>query len=168
MADDDALRAAIPRALQAVTLETERYAESQRSSRGLHRTHVQALAHVVRAEREGTHLTPGGLAGALHLSAAATTALVDRMVQARHVVRVPSAHDRRSVTLEPTDEARHLGWTMFGPLGAAVGDVVDGYTTDELAVVERFLTETADAVRRAHEEPPSPRTHPRDAATTDE
>jgi DNA-binding MarR family transcriptional regulator len=112
---------------------------------GLHQTDVAALGAIAQASSEGAPIGPAKLAETLHLSRPATTALVDRLVAARHVVRHPDPVDRRRTTLELQAEAMELAAAFFGRLGVAYAEVMDRFTPEELSVVESFLGEIVDA-----------------------
>jgi hypothetical protein len=47
--------------------------------------------------------------------------------------------DRRSIHLHFIGSAREVALEFFGPLGRLSGQVMDGFTDDELEVVQRFL-----------------------------
>lgn len=135
--------------LREFTTETDRYIEVRGGHAGLHRTHLHALAHVMDAERRGAAMTPGRLAAALNLSSPATSALLERLESAGHVVRRPTPGDRRSVTLEATRSARNVGGELFGPLAVALREVLTRYSPAELELVSRFLAEATAATTAA-------------------
>ena len=99
------------------------------------------------ADKTGRAMTPGALQRVLGLSSGATTAVIDRLEGLDHAHRDRDTVDRRRVHLRYGEGARALGARYFGPLGAGVSAVLDGFTDAELAVVERFLSEV-DGVRR--------------------
>lgn len=137
--------------LRAFTVETERYVDVRGSQRGLHRTHLHALAHVMGAGGRDGGLTPGELAVALNLSSPATSALLDRLESAGHVVRRPSSTDRRKVTVEMTPQAMGVGREVFEPLARELTAVMEGYDDDQLALVTEFMTAILAATARARE-----------------
>ncbi|MFY0409728.1 MarR family winged helix-turn-helix transcriptional regulator [Solicola sp. PLA-1-18] len=137
--------------LREVTTSTDRFVERRGTARGLHRTHLHALAHVIDASRAGTTMTPGRLASALNLSAPATTALVDRLEAAGHVTRAPSADDRRRVHVAATPTALAMGQELFAPLGQTMMQVVEQFSDDEIDVVARFLRASVEAIDAATE-----------------
>ncbi|MDO9378335.1 MAG: MarR family transcriptional regulator [Nocardioidaceae bacterium] len=144
-------RYAVMMLLREVTTATDRYVERRGTARGLHRTHLHALAHVIDAARTDATMTPGRLASVLNLSAPATTALLDRLEAAGHVTRAPSTSDRRSTHVSATPSAIAMGRDLFGPLGTTMMAVVARYTDDEIAVVSRFLTDSVAAIDAATE-----------------
>lgn len=148
--DDDAAGGVpgVLRGLQRVTSETGRYVDEVAALHGSGRTDLSAVAAVVDAELRGDEHSPGTLARHLGLSSPATSALLDRLERAGHVRRVRSGSDRRRVVVEVTDTARELGRDVFSPLAAELRAVLARYDADELALLERFLGEAADAVGR--------------------
>ena len=89
----------------------------------------------------GAVLTPGRLAQELGLSAAATTALVDRLVRAGLVERVRDLPDRRQVRLQLTAGAQQLGADLLRPWAARIDRAAARLDDDEARVVARFLGE---------------------------
>jgi DNA-binding MarR family transcriptional regulator len=74
------------------------------TSMSVNTTDLQALRFTMRAEP--SEATPRRLADHLGITTAATTTLIDRMVSAGHLERMPNPADRRSVLLVPTERAR--------------------------------------------------------------
>jgi DNA-binding MarR family transcriptional regulator len=106
---------------------------------GLHQTDLAALIHIMDAEAASAPLTPGQLQSALGLSSGATTSVVDRLERQGHARRDRDTVDRRRIHLHFSDSAREVALEFFGPLGRLSGQVMDGFTDDELEVVQRFL-----------------------------
>jgi DNA-binding MarR family transcriptional regulator len=113
---------------------------------GMHTTDLRAVIALLDAERAGVTATPGWLGESLHLNSASVTALLDRLERLGHVRRERDATDRRRVRLTVTPAAIQLGWAFFGPLMARLLDAMEGYRDEELAVIQRFLSETARLV----------------------
>jgi DNA-binding MarR family transcriptional regulator len=133
--------------LREFTTALDRYIDAHGGRQGLHGTDLNALGHVLEASRRGRELSPGQLAAALNLSAPATSALLRRLEGVGHVQRRHSATDRRSVTIEMTDEAREVGREVFAPIGGAIREVVERFSPAEQEVVLRFLDEVVAATR---------------------
>ncbi|GAB3439892.1 hypothetical protein GCM10027517_13730 [Phycicoccus ginsengisoli] len=146
-----ALDAAIIDRLREFTTAMDHYIDAHGGRHGLHRTDLNALAHVMDASRRGEDLGPGELAAALNLSAPATSALLTRLEGVGHVQRRHSETDRRRVSIEMTDAAMHVGREVFAPIGGAIREVIAGFTPHERAVVLRFLTEVVDRTTAAAE-----------------
>ena len=141
--------AAIIDRLRGFTTAMDRYIDVHGGRHGLHRTDLNALAHVMDASARGGELTPGQLASALNLSPPATSALLARLESVGHVRRSHSPTDRRRVAIEMTDEARGVGRDVFAPIGAAVRGVIDELSPAEQEVVLRFLTRAVEAAEES-------------------
>lgn len=138
-------------ALQAFTVEAERYMEVSRRLAGLGHNDVHALSSVVEAGRQGQVMTPGVLRRRLVLSPAATTALVDRLVGQGLLRRAKAKNDGRTVELHATDEAREMGRNMFLALSEEIMECVRGYTPEDQQRLITMMCELTDAARRARE-----------------
>lgn len=136
-------------ALRAFATEMDRYIDTRGGEVGLHRTDLNALAHVLDARRTGEGLSPGDLAARLSLSPPATSALLRRLESVGHVRRTHSEVDRRRVAVEMTDEAMEVAGGIFGPIGATMRETISSYSVAERETVLRFLTDAVDAVERA-------------------
>lgn len=105
----------------------------------LHATDLRALVLLLDADRTQLATTPGWLAAQLGLGSAATTALLDRLERAGHLVRSADPGDRRRVLLRVQEQARYLGWSFFAPLVGRVDAAMADFDADERATVARFL-----------------------------
>lgn len=140
------------RLLQAYAGEAERLSQVFADRHGMHVTDLYALLAVMQADRAGRPLTPGRLGAHLGLSSGATTALIDRLERADHVRRTRDDSDRRRVTLRFGQAADRVGVAFFGPLGAKMDELLDGYEPAELAAARRFLTEAIAMMRTYRDE----------------
>ncbi len=134
--------------LRRLTVELDAVGQRFADEQGLGRTDVRALTALMDATREGRGLTAGGLGAAVDLSSASVTALVDRLERMGHVHRERDEADRRRVVVAVSDEAMAAGRRFFGALQRDLLAAMAGYTADELAVVERFLTEMTEVITR--------------------
>ena len=139
-------------ALQSFTVEAERYMEVTRRLAGLGHNDVHALSAVVEAADRGEVITPGALRRRLVLSPAATTALVDRLVNHGLVRRERMTTDGRTVALHATDKARRMGRDMFVVLSDSIMDSLGGYPPEEVEHFVAMIRELTDAARRAREQ----------------
>lgn len=89
-------------------------------------------------------VTAGDLARASGLSTGATTALIDRLERAGYVRREADPDDRRRVLIRLEREATAPIAALYEPIAHRSGEVWERFTDDELAIVERFLTETLE------------------------
>ncbi len=136
-------------ALQAFTVEAERYMEVTRRLAGLGHNDVHALSAVVEAADQGHVMTPGALRRRLVLSPAATTALVDRLVGHGLLRRERAMTDGRTVELHATEDARRMGREMFMALSEEIMECLSEYTPAETARLISMMHELTDAARRA-------------------
>lgn len=84
----------------------------------------------------------------LGVTSASATVLVDRLVAARHVRRVPHPHDRRRALLEMTPHAETEVRGALDPLITELAAVVDRLDPDEAETVLRFLEDLTDVLVR--------------------
>ena len=136
------------RLLRQLTVETDRFAEVFGETHGMHRTDLNALVVIMDSSRRGEPISPTQLARALHLSASATTAVLDRLEGAGHVYRDRDPSDRRRVGLLVADQALRVGEQFFTPLGTEMSRVWATFTAAERATIERFLTMSIEATVR--------------------
>jgi DNA-binding MarR family transcriptional regulator len=133
------------RLLRQLTVETDRFAEMFGEKQRMHRTDLNALALIMDARWSGEPMSPGRLAEAMHLSASATTSVLDRLEASGHVERVRSAQDRRKVELRVHDKALDLGRAFFVPLNDALTGAWAGFSDADKEVVARFLAASIEA-----------------------
>ena len=141
MADHSAL----VRLLRQLTVESDRFAEIFGEKQRMHRTDLNALAVIMDARWSGVPMSPTRLAEALHLSASATTSVLDRLEASGHVERTRNPHDRRKVELRVADKALELGRDFFGPLDRAFTRAWAQFGDADREVIARFLTASIDA-----------------------
>jgi DNA-binding MarR family transcriptional regulator len=138
--------------LRAISVELELSRAAFARAHGLHDTDVRALIHLLDADRAGLPATPGWLGPRLGLTSPSTTALIDRLESAGHVVRQRSPADRRKVEIRVSDRAVALGWEFFGPLLTGMVRAMRSFGPGELDTVDRFLREVAAAAGGRHAE----------------
>ncbi|TLF77664.1 MarR family winged helix-turn-helix transcriptional regulator [Nocardia cyriacigeorgica] len=125
---------------------------------GLHSTDAEALIEILSAEEHGELLSPARLSERIGLSNPATTALLNRLEVAGHVVRTRENRDRRIVTLRSSPEVHTLADDFFGPLGEQVGAVMARYSSDQLEQFDTFLAELLTAMHTQLDQPTPPGT----------
>ena len=125
--------------LRQINVHSDQFIARLGTEHGLHRTDLNALSHIARAETLGTPLSPGELAERLGIRASATTSVVDRLEAAGHVRRAPHHEDRRRTQLTLRPEARDEVESFFRPLGLEWRTVAAAFSADELDAVLRFL-----------------------------
>jgi DNA-binding MarR family transcriptional regulator len=108
---------------------------------------LQALVAIMSAERGGEPMTPGALRRHLGLSAGGTSLVIDRLERAGQVRRGRDhPTDNRVVYLRYTDHGMATGRAFFGPLGDLTNAVLDGFSSEELSIIHRFVTAAAEAL----------------------
>ncbi|MFC6094639.1 MarR family winged helix-turn-helix transcriptional regulator [Saccharothrix lopnurensis] len=133
------------RLLRQLTVESDRFAELFGERQRMHRTDLNALALIMDARWGGEPMSPSRLAEAMHLSASATTSVLDRLEASGHVERTRSARDRRKVELRVNQKALDLGRAFFTPLNEALTRAWAGFDEAEKEVVARFLAASIEA-----------------------
>ena len=83
-------------------------------------------------------ITPGDLAGILHLHPSTITGIVKRLAAAGFIVRSTDARDARRAVLVPTPKGRALG-IQAGPIERKIGDVLTVLGERDVAVAETVL-----------------------------
>lgn len=129
---------------------------------GLHSTDAEALLEILSAEESGTPISPARLSERIGRSHPATTAVLNRLERAGHVVRTREHADRRVVTLRSGPEVQSLADEFFSPLGVEVGAVMARYSAAELERFQGFLDAMLIATNGHLERPdePAPRALP--------
>ncbi|MEV4894590.1 MarR family transcriptional regulator [Nonomuraea sp. NPDC055795] len=102
-------------------------------------------------------LTSGDLAAGTGLTTGATTRLIDRLEKGGLVRRVPDPADRRKVIVESVARPEGLEQVLAGTR-RRLGEVFEGMTEADRAVLFRYFTQAADAYQAATEELHHPRT----------
>jgi DNA-binding MarR family transcriptional regulator len=148
----DRLREEIVNLMRSYSIEGQHVGHAFAERHGLHPTDLQALIAVMHAEGRGDPLTPGRLGQAIGLSSGATTAAIDRLERAGHLRRTRESTDRRVVHLRYGEPGMALALEFFGPLGKRTDKVMDDFTDEELALVQRFLRGMTDALVDHHAE----------------
>lgn len=141
--------------LRSLVLAVQMYADDVGHHLGLHRSDLMAMNLVSQASARGSSLTPSQVAKSMSLSAAAVTALVDRLERVGHLMRHPDPADRRRVRLDVSQQAQDVSRAMFRPMNDELAEVMSRYSEAELALVSQMLQEFTQAVQRA-QTPDSP------------
>jgi DNA-binding MarR family transcriptional regulator len=112
----------------------------------LHYTDAVALLEIAEAEQRGDPLSPARLSERVSLTSGATTALINRLELAEHVVRTREHSDRRVVTLHTTAHVGALAERYFGPLGARLDAMMAHYPPEQLRQFETFIADLRDTM----------------------
>jgi DNA-binding MarR family transcriptional regulator len=92
-------------------------------------------------------MTAGELAQQTGLAPATVSGLIDRLETKWFVRRVRDTKDRRRVIVEINHERLTGSEEVFGPFMAALAELYDGYTDEELELILDFLNR-ATAIQR--------------------
>ncbi|PSK93674.1 DNA-binding MarR family transcriptional regulator [Murinocardiopsis flavida] len=114
---------------------TRRFADSL----GLHPTDAAALAEILYAEDKGAPLTPSRVSERVSLTSGATTALLNRLERAGHIVRTREHTDRRVVTLRSSKDIEQPARRFFAPLARHLDAMLAQYPPELLEQIEAFL-----------------------------
>jgi DNA-binding MarR family transcriptional regulator len=96
---------------------------------------VAAVVHLARRDR----VTVRELGDELGLNSAGITGLVTRLERDGLARRAPSATDRRALSVRLTPEGRKLAARVAPVLAAMSGQMTEGFSSQEVAIIERFL-----------------------------
>ena len=96
-------------------------------------------------------MTPGELGARTGLTTGPTTRLIDRLEAAGYVRRAPSPEDRRKVIVEPVGKPAGLD-EMMAPARQQIGELLSGYTPQQLEVLFDYFTRATEAYRTAAEQ----------------
>lgn len=95
---------------------------------------------------------PTQLARALHITSAAATAVVDRLVRAGHAVREPHPDDRRRMIIRAMDASRATTMEHVYPMMSMVEGELDKLDERGRAAVLTFLRGTATCLETYRDE----------------
>jgi DNA-binding MarR family transcriptional regulator len=136
-------------AVRALVSQMQQYGDSVGHHIGLHRSDLTAMNLISQAAMRGERMSPSDVARQMSLSAAAVTALVDRLEKVGHLERTPDERDRRRVRLDVSEQATGVSRRMFRPLTEQMVKVLEPYSDEELELVLKVITEMTEAVQHA-------------------
>lgn len=108
----------------------------------INETDFQAMQHLLKLRS----VSPSELSQMLHLTPAATTTVIDRLVAKGHVHRSPHPTDRRRWVISPSDESVQSAMEMLMPMILDVDQAVRGYEEHEQRVIVDFLSGVVDSM----------------------
>ncbi|MEN0103386.1 MAG: MarR family transcriptional regulator [Curtobacterium sp.] len=112
-----------------------------RESLGIGENAMAALRVLVDADAAGRTVNAKQLAERLGITAASTSALVDRLVRTGHVERHPDPTDRRGVILSASGPAMRRALLVIDDLESGPLGVADRLSPEDAAVIVGFLDE---------------------------
>lgn len=98
-------------------------------------------------------MTPGEIASSLCLSTGSVTGVIDRMEAQGLVERTRHPEDRRKVAVRLTEGAERMNAALAPGMRAAMTELHDGYTPEELAVIVDWLGRVGRTLDRLSESP---------------
>jgi DNA-binding MarR family transcriptional regulator len=121
---------------------------------GLGETDMRAIRFVMAAVGRGQGATPHELARHLGISTAATTVLLDRLVTAGHVERVPHPTDGRGKLVVPTPRAYEETRTELRHAHNRMRDIAASVPPSARPALLDFLRALTDMMREETSIPP--------------
>jgi DNA-binding MarR family transcriptional regulator len=97
-------------------------------------------------------ISPTALAGRVGVHLATMTGVLDRLEKGGWISRDRASDDRRAVVLaSPPDRQREI-FAQFGGMNSRMGQILAGYTDDQVDTIIDFLHRAADAGRVSADE----------------
>lgn len=122
--------------------------ESSRSAMNLSAQEMRALQFLVVSSRRGNAATPTMLAKHLRISPASTTKLLNKLERGGHISRRIHPSDRRAFTIDVSPQTEATTQRSVGRQQARRYLASARLSSDERAVVTRFLDELTDGIKK--------------------
>ncbi|WP_336660323.1 MarR family winged helix-turn-helix transcriptional regulator [Leucobacter sp. USHLN153] len=133
-------------ALRQLREAEERLSAASLQYMKLSKVDMRALHFLIVAENSDELPTPGAIASHLGISSASTTKLLDRLERGGHISRERHPEDRRALVIKITPETREAAKRTVGQQQAKRFNAAARLTSDERAVVERFLRDMMEEI----------------------
>lgn len=117
---------------------------------GMHGKDGDGLLLIWRSEIAGTPLSPSELADGLHITRAAASYLVDRLVNLGYVSRQTDPEDRRRAVLRIAESGDMLGHNFVGSMHADLNGVFTDRSNAEIKQFADMLAEFIDQIDGSH------------------
>lgn len=150
--DNEGPQSAALQALRGVITASGRFQAAVARRAGLSQSELRALEHLL-SRASDQPLGPADLSRLLDVSTAASTQIADRLEGRGHLERRPDPGDRRRTQLAVTDSGRAEVIAHLVPMFVELEQWDDGFSEEERAVVERYLTGVHAALDRLAEQP---------------
>lgn len=147
----DAARHRIVFELHRLIFSSSALINSYTSRLGLHGKDGEAVLLVWQAELEDKPLTPSNLAMSLHITRAAASYQVERLVEQGLLQRHSDPADRRRTLLGLGKNAADVGHYFTTPLSESMGELFAGRRPREVQLFTEMLGELADALQTWHQ-----------------
>lgn len=132
-------------ALHAWQEASRTLSEASKRYMKLNDSDMRAIRMMIRAKRQGRIVTPKDIARQVGISSASTTKLVDRLVDAGHLIRLPHPHDRRTMCIEVTEQTSRSAQDTIGRQHARRFAAAATLSPPERSAVIRFLQAMVEA-----------------------
>lgn len=106
-------------------------------------TDLAAMEHLIR----NGPLGPGELARRLGITPPAVTAVVDRLEELGHAIRVANPADRRAVVVTPAPASVQKAMSYLMPMISDIDATLDGFDADQQATIAEYLERVVAAYR---------------------
>jgi DNA-binding MarR family transcriptional regulator len=93
--------------------------------------------------------TPTEIARYTGLTTGSTTAMLDRLEQAKFIARRPNPNDRRGIIIEISDKYRETVWPLVAGVQKAQSKLIASYTAEELITIADFLNRFSGNVKES-------------------
>ncbi|MFD3934677.1 MarR family winged helix-turn-helix transcriptional regulator [Streptomyces sp. NPDC058611] len=145
--------------LRVMNAEFKRIAQEFAHAQELNVTDVQVLIAMLDASRDQDFcpMTPGRLAADMNLTSGAMTACLDRLEEAGHIRRVRAPDDRRKVHVHHEQAGREAAREYLRQLAMSTDAARAPFSTEELHIVVRFLSEMNEQLARTRRRTPMER-----------
>src|SRR6476660_1257474 len=130
----------VVRSLRRVNVQGSIFGQTIAIRLGLSESDIDALELLI----DTGAATAGRLAEVLGMTSGAVTRVIDRLEQAGYVRRTTDPADRRRVVVEVVPERAASLDALLGSLERASEEEVGRYTTEQLALINDFLSRMAD------------------------
>ena len=117
---------------------------------GMHGKDGDGLLLIWRAEIAGKPLSPSELADGLHITRAAASYLVDRLVGLGYVSRQSDPDDRRRAVLRIAESGDMLGHDFVGSMNTDFRGVFADRSNEEIETFTAMLGEFIDNISTSH------------------
>jgi DNA-binding MarR family transcriptional regulator len=122
---------------------------------GMNQADVLATRYLLQADRDGQQLSPTDISNLLGITTAASSKLVDRLVEAGKAKRVAHPTDKRAQIVVPTTAAAADVLASYALIHTPLVNAINELTPDEASVIVRF----AKTLSAALIAPPTTRSH---------
>ena len=110
----------------------------------MNETDFQAMQHLMKM----MSISPGEMAQLLHLTPAATTTVIDRLVAKGHAKRNPHPTDRRRWVISPSPESVQAAMKNLMPMIIEVDNKARSYDESGQQVIVDFLGSVVESMKR--------------------